>query len=124
MSPASGPSLVKAAKSLRRDSTQAEKVLWTHLRNKHRCGFKFRRQQVIRQFIVDFVCFEARLVIELDGGQHAVEKDKDRERDSWLCGQGFHVLRFWNHEVLGNIHGVLEVIERRLAEPLPPIPLT
>ena len=94
MASVAGSNIVKVAKSLRRRSTQAEKVLWTHLRNKHCRGLKFRRQQVIGEFIVDFVCFEARLVIELDGGQHALEKDKDRERDSWLCGQGFHVLRF------------------------------
>jgi very-short-patch-repair endonuclease len=68
---------------------------------------------------VDFACFEARLVIEVDGGQHAVEQQKDKERDAWLGSQGFQVLRFWNHEVLGNIDGVMETIRRGLTTPSP-----
>lgn len=73
---------------------------------------------------MDFVCFELKLVIELDGGQHAIEKAKDQERDRWLREQGFQVLRFWNSEVLGNMNGVLEIIQRRLKEPPPPAPPT
>ena len=68
---------------------------------------------------MDFASFEARLVIEVDGGQHAVEKQKDKERDAWLESQGFQVLRFWNHEVLGNIEGVMETIRQRLTTPSP-----
>ncbi len=75
-------------------------------------GVKFRRQAPIGQYIVDFVAFEKRLVIEIDGGQHAEEneKDKDHQRDAWLNSQGFRVLRFWNNEVLQNLEGVLETI--------------
>ncbi len=68
---------------------------------------------------MDFASFEARLVIEVDGGQHAVEKQKDEERDAWLGSQGFQVLRFWNHEVLGNIDGVMEAIRQKLTTPSP-----
>jgi very-short-patch-repair endonuclease len=107
------------AKDLRRRSTEAEKALWRNLRNRQLCGFKFRRQQLLGPYIVDFACLEARLVIEVDGGQHAVDKEKDVERDTWLRGQGFQVLRFWNNEVLGNTDGVLETIRQRLTTPSP-----
>jgi very-short-patch-repair endonuclease len=111
--------LADIAKDLRRRSTEAEKALWRTLRNRQLGGFKFRRQQFLGPFIVDFACLEARLVIEVDGGQHAVDKEKDEERDTWLRGQGFQILRFWNHEVLGNIDGVLETIRQRLTTPSP-----
>ena len=75
-------------------------------------GLKFRRQQPIDNYIVDFVCFENHIVIEVDGGQHATEKEKDIERDIYLRRQGFKVLRFWNNEVLQNTNGVLAVIRR------------
>jgi very-short-patch-repair endonuclease len=71
---------------------------------------KFRRQQLIGRYLVDFVCFEKRVIIEADGGQHSVETEKDKTRDEWFQSQGFKVLRFWNHEVLTNRQGVLEVI--------------
>jgi very-short-patch-repair endonuclease len=71
---------------------------------------KFRRQESIGSYIADFVCFEKRIIIEVDGGQHAVEKEKDATRDAWLREQGYAVFRFWNHEVLQNIEGVLQVI--------------
>jgi very-short-patch-repair endonuclease len=81
------------------------------LKGKHVEGIKFRRQEPIGDYIVDFVAFENRLVIEVDGGQHAEEeKDKDILRDAWLSKQGFRVLRFWNNEVLQNLEGVLETI--------------
>jgi very-short-patch-repair endonuclease len=80
------------------------------LRGKQFAGLKFRRQQPIDNYIVDFVCFEKRVVIEVDGGQHASEKDKDAERDEYLTRNGFKVLRFWNNDVLQNVDGVLEVI--------------
>ena len=98
------------AKNLRKRSTHAEILLWRHLRAKQLEGLKFKRQQPIGNYIVDFVCFEKQIVIEVDGGQHAIEKDKDKERDRWLEGQGFRVLRFWNNEVVANIEGVLEVV--------------
>jgi len=90
---------------------------------KHLENLKFRRQQPIDNYIVDFVCLEKRLVIEVDGGHHAVEKLKDKKRDSYLKMRGFKVLRFWNNEVLTNINGVLEVIRENCLKspsPLPP----
>ena len=104
--------LTKHAKSLRRNATQAEKALWRHLRARQMEGLKFRRQQPIENYIVDFVSFEKRLVIELDGGQHAKNKEKDIQRDRCLVENGFKVIRFWNTDVLGNIDGVREVIRR------------
>ena len=103
------------AGKLRKRSTNAEKLLWKHLRQKQIEGLKFRRQQAIDNYIVDFVCFENRLVIEIDGGQHSEEKDK--ERDSYLKKQGFRVIRFWNNEVLNNVQGVLEVIKETCLSP-------
>ena len=105
--------LTKHAKRLRRNSTQAEALLWSRLRARQMEGMKFRRQQPIENFIVDFVCFEKRIVIELDGGQHAKNKDKDNERDRLLTENGFTVLRFWDNEVFENIEGVLEVIRQK-----------
>ncbi len=77
-------------------------------------GHKFRRQQPIGRYVVDFVCLEKKLVIELDGGQHAVQVLSDVERTAWLETQGFRVLRFWNHHVLGEIEGVMESIREAL----------
>jgi len=114
--------IIRIAKNLRKKSTDAERLLWRHLRAKQLEGFKFRRQQPIGNYVVDFVCFENRIVIEVDGGQHAIEKEKDSERTKWLESQGFKILRFWNNEVLMNIEGVLEVIrENCLCHP-PPAP--
>jgi len=107
------------AKSLRRNATNAERLLWQKLRNKQLEGYKFRRQQPIGNYIVDFVNFENLIIIELDGGQHAILKGKDRNRDAWLQSQGFHVLRFWNNDVLENIDGVLAVIRKRMISPSP-----
>jgi very-short-patch-repair endonuclease len=110
------------ARKLRRRSTEAEKALWRRLRNRQLDGFKFRRQQIIGAYIVDFVSLEDKFVIEVDGGQHAWEKDKDRERDGWLQEQGFRVLRFWNNDVLENLEGVLERIEALLLTGAQPPP--
>ena len=89
---------------LRKGATDAENRLWFHLKGKHLEGIKFRRQEPIGNYIVDFVAFEKRLIIEIDGGQHADENEKHNniERDEWLNSQGFRVLRFWNNEVLKN----------------------
>ena len=81
-------------------------------------GYKFRRQAVIGHYIVDFVCFEKKIVVEIDGGQHSCSED-DKIRDNWLNAEGFVVLRFWNHDVLGNRDGVLEKIMERLNTPNP-----
>jgi very-short-patch-repair endonuclease len=98
-----------SAKSLRKTSTDAERLLWKYLRTKQIESLKFRRQEPIGKYIVDFACYEKKVVVEVDGGQHAAS-EKDVERDAWLESQGFRVLRFWNNEVLLNIEGVLTVI--------------
>jgi len=101
--------ITKIAKTLRKSPTDAERFLWKHLRTKQIDGLKFRRQEPIGSYVVDFVCFESNVVVEVDGGQHAASK-KDTARDAWFQSQGFKLLRFWNHDVLLNIEGVLEVI--------------
>ncbi len=103
---------IAKAKELRKNSTDAERVLWQQLRAHRFAGYKFRRQQPLGHYIVDFVCFEKHLIIELDGGQHAEQAVYDAERSAWLQSQGFRVLRFWNHEVLTDVEAVEEVILR------------
>jgi very-short-patch-repair endonuclease len=105
--------LTKTAKNLRKNATRVETILWSQLRARQIEGAKFRRQQPIDEFIVDFVCFEKKLIIELDGGQHAQACAEDQERDNQLSGKGYTVLRFWNNEVVENLTGVLEVIRRK-----------
>jgi very-short-patch-repair endonuclease len=107
------------AKTLRKRFTDTERLLWKHLRAKQIEGYKFRRQEPIGSYIVDFVCQEKKIVIEVDGGQHSVERERDIARDRWLKEQGYKVLRFWNNEVLTNINGVLEVIRKTVEHPLP-----
>ena len=96
-------------KSLRQNMTEAESVLWRHLRGHRLAGAKFKRQQAIGPYIVDFVHFAVRLVVEADGGQHN-ESASDEARDAWLRAQGYRVLRFWNNEILDNTTAVLEVV--------------
>ena len=108
--------LTPMARGLRHDPTEAEKHLWSILRLKA-LGVKFRRQALIGRYIVDFVCFERKLVIEVDGGQHH-QSQKDVRRDEWLKTQGFKVMRFWNNDVLVNLEGVYQKIEEYLS-PLP-----
>ncbi len=98
------------AKKLRCRSTEAEKLVWRYLRARRLAGLKFRRQHPIGKYITDFICLEKGIIIEIDGGQHANERNKDREREAWLKNQGFKVLKFWNNEVLENLEGVLEAI--------------
>jgi very-short-patch-repair endonuclease len=106
------------AKQLRQNLTDAERVLWGHLRAHRFQGQKFRRQQPLGPYILDFVHFGARLVIEADGGQHA-ESKRDAARDAWLASEGFRVLRFWNDQILKEAEAVLEVILQALAEACP-----
>ena len=113
------------AKDLRKNSTLAEGILWRNLRAKKFEGIKFRRQQPIENFIVDFVSFEKRVIIELDGSQHAEDTSKDIERDMVLESNGYTVLRFWNNEIFENLDGVLESYPGSLLDvmftlPLPP----
>ena len=104
--------LVSLSRNLRKNQTDAENLLWRHLRGNQLEGLRFRRQHPIGRYIVDFVCLEKRLVLELDGGQHGEENEqiKDSERDHWLSEEGYQVSRFWNNEVLTNLEGVMEAI--------------
>jgi len=105
-------SLQSFARELRNHATDVEHLLWQRLRNNQIEGTKFRRQQPIETYIVDFIAFDKKIIIELDGGQHAENVDYDNQRDTCLRSNGFTVLRFWNNEVLENIDGVLEVIRQ------------
>jgi len=100
--------------------TDAERTLWRHLRGRN-LSHKFRRQAPVGPYILDFVCYEKKLVVELDGGQHA-ESRTDTARDSWLAEQRFKVLRFWNSEVFENLDGVLQAIWHALETPHPSPP--
>jgi len=104
--------LVPLALKLRREMTEAERILWYHLRSRRLSGLKFRRQVPIGPYIVDFLCPEKRVIVEIDGGQHNYpdERSRDLERTRFLESKGYKVLRFWNNEVLGNLEGVLTVI--------------
>jgi very-short-patch-repair endonuclease len=103
------------SRALRRDSTEAEKRLWALLRNRNLDGYKFRRQFTIDSYVVDFCCIAARLIVELDGEQHAdARKHYDDARTQELKARGFRVLRFWNSEVLHETEGVVQEIGQML----------
>jgi len=108
--------LKEVARELRKNTTDAERFLWAKVRRKELKGYNFYRQKNISNYIVDFYCPAAKLVIEIDGGQHYSQEgsEKDRVRDRYLAGLGFTVLRFSDREVLKNIDGVIERIYERL----------
>jgi very-short-patch-repair endonuclease len=106
---------------MRAHPTEAEKRLWSLLRGQRLSGFKFRRQQVIVPYIVDFVCLEQRLIIEADGSQHADCKD-DVRRDAFLRAQGFRILRYWNNQILSESEAVAAALVAELSVPHPPKP--
>jgi very-short-patch-repair endonuclease len=108
------------AKRLRHDETDAERKLWMHLRSRQMNGFKFRRQQPIGRYIVDFFCPERRVVVELDGGQHADQVQKDQRRTEFLNKAGYQVLRFWDNDVLTNTEAVVQQITTFVNHPSPP----
>ena len=110
--------LLPLAKRMRREPTEAEASLWSMLRGQRLGGLKFKRQEQLGNYIVDFVCFGSRLIVEADGSQHA-EKESDTVRDGWLQAQGFRVLRFWNNDILENPEGVARVILDAAQPPLP-----
>ena len=110
---------LEQAKALRQRQTDAEGLLWHYLRKKQLGGYKFRRQQPIGPYIVDFACMPEKLLVELDGGQHAERADHDERRDAFLRSKGFRVLRFWNNEVFENCFGVLERVYEALPNPPP-----
>jgi very-short-patch-repair endonuclease len=114
-------SKTRLARRLRRNSTLAERRLWKYLRSRGLGGFKFIRQQPIGPYVVDFVCRECRLVVEIDGGQHAID-NRDAIRDKWLADHRYRIMRFWNNEVLGNTEGVWETILAAASAEAPPHP--
>ena len=118
------PKQIARARDLRVSSTDAEKKLWNRLRDRQVLGCKFRRQQPFKNYILDFVCDEQKLVIELDGGQHneTPNQRRDAVRTALLEAAGWRVMRFWNNDVNENIEGVLEVIAQALTrKPSPEI---
>ena len=110
--------LLEFAKVMRSNGTNVENLMWQLLRNKHFINLKFRRQHVISPYIVDFYCHELGLVIELDGSQHGTDDavEYDAERTQFLEALGFKVVRYWNHDVLGNTEVVLEGLWQVCAE--------
>jgi adenine-specific DNA-methyltransferase len=107
--------LTGRSRALRRNSTDAERKLWSILRGRQLNGLKFRKQVEIDGYIVDFLCPERRLIIEVDGGQHSPERDA--RRTAFLENQGFRLIRFWNNDVLQNLDGVWSTIEAALDTP-------
>lgn len=107
--------LLRSAKTLRTNQTDAEQRLWHHLRGHRFMELKFKRQKPMGRYIVDFVCVERQLIIEIDGGQHAEQVEYDQRRDAWLRSKGYTVLRFWNNEVLLQLEEVLERIRLTLS---------
>ena len=120
--------IVAAARKLRRTSTDVERKLWHRIRDKQIDNFRFRRQRPIGKYIVDFICLDAKLIVELDGGQHAEYVAYDDKRTAFLGSLGYRVLRFSNNEVIENIDGVLERLGDELlvanANPTLALPLT
>ena len=110
------PSDIKRARQLRAAMTDAERRLWRGLREQLPT-YRFRRQAPIGPYVADFVCLKERLVIEVDGGQHAAAKDRDDQRTAWLASQNFRVIRFWDNDVLVETDAVLEAIRQELKVP-------
>ncbi|WP_319796977.1 endonuclease domain-containing protein [Nitrobacter sp.] len=113
-----GSSRKATARSLRSRMTDAERKLWFALKDRRFQNLKFRRQVPVGPYVADFLCFDLRLVVEVDGGQHA-ESVRNAERDRWFADDGFHTLRFWNNDVLSNLEGVLTIIAEGAATPHP-----
>ena len=108
--------ITEKARSLRKNMTKQERILWQFLRKKSINGLKFRRQYPIGSYIVDFICNEKKLIIEIDGGQHNEDKNSiyDHERTKYLETKGYKVIRFWNHDIENNIEGVYREILKYL----------
>jgi len=107
---------IRFVRRLRDRQTDAEKALWMRLRSRQLEGVKFRRQQPIGSYVVDFVSFDRKLIVEIDGGQHneGKTKERDEERSAWLKERGYRMVRFWNNDVLTNMEGVLERVREAL----------
>ncbi len=108
--------LTNKARLLRKNQTDVEQLLWKQLRNRRLYNYKFRRQYPIEPYIVDFACLELKLIIELDGGQHANQTNYDDQRSLFLEKLGFKIIRFWNNDVIKNTDGVLEFIRLAVLE--------
>ena len=121
--PAKSSTLHPHSKRLRRDQTDAERKLWMRLRDRQLNGLKFRRQQPVGRYVVDFFCPESRLVIELDGGHHTLQIEADQRRTDFLTKAGYRVLRFWDNDVLSDTEAVLQKIVEELNTPHPPLSL-
>jgi very-short-patch-repair endonuclease len=106
----------KLARHLRRNMTDAERHLWCHLRRRHLLGHRFRRQHPYGPYVLDFVCLESKLIIEVDGSQH-LNPTADQQRDAWLAAEGFRILRYFNHDILGRTDAVLEATVGVLSGP-------
>ena len=119
MRKADGTEALQRARHLRRDMTPAEKLLWSHLRGRRLEGFKFKRQEWVGPYVADFYCWEAKLIVEVDGSQHQERSGYDAARDAWLSKQGIEVLRFWNNEVLGATEAVLTATRAVLLKRVP-----
>src|ERR1044071_8393271 len=109
--------MLRYARTLRKDPTHAERVLWQRLRRRQLAGFKFRRQHSVGPFICDFACVEASIIVELDVIQHVERSDYDRRRDHFLRSKGFRVLRVWNSDVFWRTKSVLETVYEALHRP-------
>jgi very-short-patch-repair endonuclease len=112
------------ARQLRASATDAENLIWRHLRDRRLSGYKFRRQLSISGYVVDFVCHDASLIVEIDGGQHADNIEFDAHRSEILSKSGFRVVRFWNNDILVRTDEVLAEILRHLQAPPSPQPLS
>jgi very-short-patch-repair endonuclease len=112
----SNPKTMHHAGELRQEPTPAEQKLWAYLRGNKLNGVKFRRQHAIGNYIVDFCAIKQKLIIELDGSQHLEQEEYDLERTAYLESQGYNVIRFWNNDVMNDIHNVLRVIDITLRD--------
>ena len=121
-SPLRGRGPVARARDLRANATDAERKLWEALRRKQISGHRFRRQYPLGPYFADFVCLPVRLIVEVDGGQHAEDEQRvhDEKRTAWLARNRFRVLRFWNWEVRKNLEGVIGAIEHAVRDTPPP----
>lgn len=117
------PLLKQRRKELRRNQTEAEKVFWSHIRNRRFCGMRFVRQYSAGPYILNFYCPKLKLAIELDGGQHAQDDNReyDTARSAYLKAQGIDMIRFWNHEVLQDTENFFDMLAQKIT---PPSPLT
>ena len=114
------PIFIERARTMRKESTPAERAFWRVVSNKKVDGYKFRRQHPIGRYIVDFYCHEIKLVIEIDGESHAFQEEYDQVRTAWLEAQGCKVVRFSNREVTQNLAGVVETILAIIRKVPPP----